>query len=127
MKVLKICFQYPSRAINIMQGEWLLSKTNISNLLLAKIHNMKVCMGLFESHIWGKAQSFPFTLINCWGKLMCYYPLKLTRNLHNLLSKKEQRLGIMVSSKLKRNYLYCPWPLHGNGLGCRMEMLSISS
>jgi len=28
-----------------MQGEWLLSKANISNLLLAKIHNTEVFTG----------------------------------------------------------------------------------
>jgi len=49
-----------------MQGEWLLSKTNISNLLLAKIHDIKVCAGCAWSSHLGQSSKFsiwPYQLL----------------------------------------------------------------
>lgn len=95
-----------------MQGEWLLSKTNMSNLLLAKIHNIKVCTGhAWSSHLEQNSK-FSSQLINCcdqkkpqnpggslWNWLL--YPNWSTQP----LLKVERRLELMVFSKSVKKVL----------------------
>lgn len=69
--MLKHVSNMRSSAINIMQGEWLPSKTNISNLPQAKIYNVKVCMRRAWSSHWG--QSSMFSISSC---RLLYQPWK---------------------------------------------------